>query len=116
VNLHDERYAVEAGNRSQVAGKAEGKPREQGRVDRVYRTAEEKRLPVWLSRDDVASRHVATVSRYVLDNEGLLQARRKHWADQTRSYVDRPPGGESDDNAYWRCRTASGVGGAGEWR
>ena len=73
-------------------------------------------MTVGWSRNDPARCRVATLSGYVLYNEGLLQLRRKHRADQTRCDVNRPAGWESYDNAYWPGRIGLSLADSWEWR
>ena len=104
IDRHDERHALDAGDRRDIAHENKIEVVVERRVDRRRRADEEKRVTVGGRMGDRIGADVGAGARPVLDNELLAEALRQPLADQTRDDVEGAAGRNADDDPYRPCR------------
>ena len=97
VDLHDERPAHQARDRSDVASETEVRLVVERGAERVRRRCKQQRIAVRRRIDDGFKADVAAGSRPVLDHNRLAEPLGQRLRQQAGDGVVRPAGGDADD-------------------
>src|SRR3977135_3181064 len=100
VDFHDQRYAVDASDRRNIANEIEVELIVKRRIDRIGDTAQEKRVAVCRRTHDRLGPDIAASTWPVVDDEGLAAPLREVLAHKTRYYVIRSTRRKPDHDAH----------------
>ena len=104
VDLHDERSAHQARDRSNVASETDARLVVERDAERVRRRGKQKRVAIRRRIDDGFKADVAAGSRPVLDNDRLAEPLGKRLCQQPGDGVVCPSGSDADDQTNRFCR------------